>query len=105
MNKPVYIVTNLWVREGSLPAFEEYERKAVHIMKRYGGSVDRVIRFPAHDNIGEYPFETHLVQFSTREMFEAFRSDADYLGLAMERETVISKTVVLIGYECPPYAT
>jgi len=88
-----------------VPAFEAYEHKAACIMKKYDGSMVHVVRpYTVGAPSGE-PFEVHLVRFPSHEMFEAYRSDADLRALSSEREAVITRTTVLVGYENPAYAT
>ena len=105
MTKPVYLVVSLWIREGAVPAFEAYEHKVACIMKKYGGSVVHAVRPYTVGTPSDQPFEVHLVRFPSHEMFEAYRSDADLRALSSEREAVITRTTVLVGYENPAYAT
>ena len=44
MLSPIYRVVSLWVRSGAVVEFEAYERKAARIMRKYGGSIEKVIR-------------------------------------------------------------
>ena len=105
MTSPIYIVANLWIREGDVAAFEAYERKVAHIMKRYGGSIERTVRPSGLDAPSDRPFEVLLVRFPSNEMFERYRTDAELKALSAEREAVITKALVLIGSEGPVYAT
>jgi len=105
VTSPIYIVANLWIREGDVAAFEAYERKAASIMKRYGGSIERTVRPSGLDAPSDRPFEVHLVRFPSDEMFERYRTDAELKTLSAEREAVITKALVLIGSEGPAYAT
>jgi uncharacterized protein (DUF1330 family) len=103
MSSQFYVVATLWIRQGEIAAFEAYERKAAAIMQRYGGSFDCVVRSDA-DQPGD-PFEVHLIRFPSREMFQAYRSDAELKALSTERDAAITKTVVVAGSKNPPYAT
>ena len=50
MQSPIYRVVSLWVRSGAVAEFEAYERKAARIMKKYGGSIEKVIRTGQEDS-------------------------------------------------------
>ena len=86
-------------------AFEEYERKAARIMKRYGGFIERTVRPSALDAASDQPFEVHLVRFPSDEMFERYRTDLELKALSAERDAVITKTLILTGSQGPAYAT
>ncbi len=103
MPSPIYILASLWIREGDVAAFEAYERKAACIMKRYGGSIEQTVRSSDASGGAERPFEVHLIRFPSDEMFESYRGDADLKALSAERETVITRTHLLIGHEGPAY--
>jgi len=70
----IYRVASLWVRSGAVAEFEAYERKAARIMKKYGGSIEKVIR-TGQENSPDVPFEIHLVSFPGQEQFAAYRAD------------------------------
>ncbi|MGZ5008358.1 MAG: DUF1330 domain-containing protein [Methylobacter sp.] len=101
----VFIVATFWVQEGNVVAFEEYERKAARIMKKYGGSIERVIRFLPHSDKLNQPFEVHLVQFPSHEAFAGYQSDLEYKVLSSERDAAITKVVVHVGQESLAYAS
>lgn len=105
MTSPIYVVASLWIEDGSLAAFEAYERKAANIMKRYGGSIERVVRLPANGEQPDQPFEVHLVRFPSREMFAGYCSDLELKALTSERNAAITKTTVAVGNAIPTYAT
>jgi uncharacterized protein (DUF1330 family) len=105
MTNQICVVATLWIEEGNVTAFEAYERKAARIMEKYGGSVERVIRISRDDGQLDQPFEVHLVRFPSNEEFAAYRLDPELRALSTERDAAITKTVVLVGYENPAYAT
>jgi antibiotic biosynthesis monooxygenase (ABM) superfamily enzyme len=59
VERPIYRVVSLWVRSGAVAEFEAYERKAARIMRKYGGSIEKVIR-TGQENSPEIPFEYTL---------------------------------------------
>jgi uncharacterized protein (DUF1330 family) len=98
----ILLVASLWIREDRVAEFEAYERKASRIMKRYGGAIERAVRVEAQAASDE-PFEVHLVSFPSRAMFDAYRADAELNALSRERESAITKSVVLLGISGPVY--
>lgn len=104
MTRPIYLVVSLWIREANIAAFEAYEQKAHGIMQKYGGSIEKIIRLIPSAEQANQPFEVHLVRFPNNQMFDAYRLDAEYKALSLEREAVITKTAVLPGYEILAYA-
>jgi len=102
---PVYVVVRLWVQEGNQPKFEAYERKVSRIMARYGGVIERAVRrTEAVSPESDPPFEVHVLRFPSRELYDAYRGDAERRALAAERTDVITSTDVLVGEEGPRYA-
>ena len=104
MQSPIYRVVSLWVRPGAVAEFEAYERKAARIMRKYGGSIERVVR-TGQENSPDIPFEIHLVSFPGQEQFAAYRADLELLSLATDRESAILKTVVVSGIDGPAYSS
>ena len=104
MQSPIYRVVSLWVRSGAVVEFEAYERKAARIMRKYGGSIEKVIRTGKRVHQIS-PFEIHLVSFPGEEQFAAYRADLELLSLATDRESAILKTVVVPGVGGPSYST
>ena len=104
MQSPIYRVVSLWVRSGAVAEFEAYERKAARIMRKYGGSIEKVIR-TGQENSPDMPFEIHLVSFPGQEQFAAYRADLELLSLVTDRESAILKTVVVPGVGGPAYST
>jgi uncharacterized protein (DUF1330 family) len=101
---PICRVVSLWIRPGSTAAFEVYERKAARIMRKYGGSIEKVIRI-GQEGWSEHPFEIHVVSFPDQEKFAAYRADQEIASLAPDREAVILKTIVVTGVGGPAYVT
>jgi uncharacterized protein (DUF1330 family) len=94
---------SLWIRPGASAEFEAYERKAARIMRKYGGSIEKVVRV-GQEGLSENPFEIHVVSFPDQEKFAAYRADGEVASLAADREAVILKTVVVSGTVGPAYA-
>ena len=100
MGRPIYRVVSLWIRLGAVAEFEAYERKAARIMRKYGGSIEKVIR-TGQENSPEIPFDS----FPDQEKFAAYRADLELSSLAADRESAILKTVVIPGVGGPAYST
>ena len=103
---PLYILVRLWIRRGLETEFEAYERKVARIMVRYGGVIDRVIRTSgASDGRPDEPFEVHVLRFPSRDLYDAYRDDAERLSLSGERARIITNTDILVGTPGPTYGS
>lgn len=100
---PLYILVRLWVRRGHEAQFEAYERKVSRIMSRYGGVIERVIRTSTASEGSDEPFEVHVLKFPSRELYDAYRNDAERRSLSGERASIIANTDVLVGTPGPTY--
>src|ERR1700743_3824096 len=94
----LYIVVRLWIHEGLEAEFEAYERKVSRIMARYGGGIERAIRTstPSDGGAGE-PFEIHVLKFPNRDLYDAYRNDAERRSLDSERARIVANTDILVG--------
>ena len=63
MQRPIYRVVSLWVRSGAVAEFEAYERKAARIMRKYGGSIEKVIR-TGQERIRQIPRSRYILSAS-----------------------------------------
>ena len=101
----VYILVRLWIHKGLETEFEAYERKVSRIMARYGGVTERAIRTlkTSNDDGSDEPFEVHVLRFPSRDLYDAYRDDAERLSLSIERAGVITNTDILVGTPGPTY--
>ena len=101
----VYILVRLWIHKGLETEFEAYERKVSRIMARYGGVIERAIRTLriSDDDGSDEPFEVHVLRFPSRDLYDAYRDDAERLSLSSERAGVITNTDILVGTPGPTY--
>ena len=103
---PLYILVRLWIRRGLETEFEAYERKVSRIMARYGGVIERAIRASrAPDDGSDEPFEVHVLRFPSRDLYDAYRDDAERRSLSDERARIITRTDSLIGMPGPTYGS
>ena len=103
---PLYILVRLWIHRGLETEFEAYERKVSRIMVRYGGVIERVIRTSgASDGRSDEPFEVHVLRFPSRDLYDAYRDDAERLSLSGERAGIITNTDILVGMPGPTYGS
>ena len=102
---PLYILVRLWIHRGLETEFEAYERKVSRIMARYGGVTERAIRTlkTSNDDGSDEPFEVHVLRFPSRDLYDAYRDDAERLSLSIERAGVITNTDILVGTPGPTY--
>jgi len=103
---PLYILVRLWIHRGLETEFEAYERKVSRIMARYGGVIERAIRSSkaSHDGSDE-PFEVHVLTFPSRDLYDAYRNDAERRSLSGERAGIITNTDSLVGTPGPTYGS
>ena len=105
-NPPLYILVRLWIRRGLEAEFEAYERKVSRIMARYGGVIERTIRTTgASDHRSDEPFEVHVLKFPSRDLYDAYRDDAERRSLSGERAGIITNTDILVGTPGPTYGS
>jgi antibiotic biosynthesis monooxygenase (ABM) superfamily enzyme len=103
---PLYILVRLWIHRGLETEFEAYERKVSRIMARYGGVVERAIRtLRAPDDWSDEPFEVHVLKFPSRDLYDAYREDAERRSLSSERDGIVTNADVLVGTPGPPYGS
>lgn len=103
---PLYILVRLWIRQGLEAEFEAYERKVSRIMARYGGVVERAIRASrGADEESSEPFEVHVLKFPSRDLYDAYRDDAERRSLSGERAGIITNTDTLFGTPGPTYGS
>src|SRR5436189_282345 len=95
---PLYIVVRLWIHRGLETEFEAYEHKVSRIMGRYGGIIERVVRTSGtSDDRSDEPFEVHVLKFPSRDLYDAYRDDAERRSLSGERDGIITNTDILVG--------
>jgi hypothetical protein len=97
---PLYILVRLWIHRGLETEFEAYERKVLRIMVRYGGVIEHVIRTSGRSDA---PFEVHVLRFPSRDLYDAYRDDAERRSLSGERDGIITNTDILVGTPGPTY--
>jgi antibiotic biosynthesis monooxygenase (ABM) superfamily enzyme len=105
-NPPLYVLVRLWIHRGLESEFEAYERKVSRIMARYGGVIERAIwTSRASDDGSNEPFEVHVLKFPSRDLYDAYREDAERRSLNGERASIIANTDILVGTPGPTYGS
>jgi antibiotic biosynthesis monooxygenase (ABM) superfamily enzyme len=99
--EPLYIIVRLWIRTGLEAEFEAYERNVSRIMGRYGGVIERAIRTSRASE--DEPFEVHVLKFPNRDLYDAYRDDAERHSLSGERADIITRTDILAGTPAPTF--
>lgn len=103
MNSRLILVASLFIHPGREVEFRQFETEAARIMKKYEGTLERVIRPTASTQSDSVPYEIHIVSFPNLERFEAYRGDADLARLAPLRQAAIARTEAIMGAEGEPY--
>lgn len=104
MNGRLILVVSLWLKDANIAGFEAFERKAVRLMAKHGGRIERAMRADDQSRKLDDPFEVHVVSFPDEAAFLAYREDPDVRLLASERAEVISKSTILMGRDIETYA-
>ncbi len=97
MSDGIVMIVNLFIHPGQEQQFTEFEMRAARIMRRFGGSIDCVIRPYVSPHGVLTPHEIHVVSFPSMEQFEAYRADPELATLAPLRQAAIVKTEITIG--------
>jgi uncharacterized protein (DUF1330 family) len=103
MSSRIIVIASLFIHPGREVEFRHFETAAAHVMKKYGGKMERVIRPTVSPSTNILPHEIHVITFPSMERFEAYRADADLVQLAPLRQSAIARTEVIIGAEGEPY--
>jgi len=102
MDTAFVLVAAFWVAPGREAEFESFEAAASVIMRRHGGRIER--RIGARDGTAAgMPDEIHVVEFSSRAAYEAYRDDAALLALTALRARAIARTVIWEGADKQPF--
>ena len=92
--------------QGLEAEFEAYERKVSRIMVRYGGVIEGAIRTSRRPDEGSNePFEVHVLKFPSRDLYDAYRDDAERRSLSGERADIITDTDTVVGAPGPAYGS
>jgi len=102
--KPLVLVVSLCVRDGKTREFQEFERAAAKIMRKYGGRIEKVMR-PESSAMAAAPIpsEIHWVTFPGQPALNAYRADPELAALASKREAAIERTEIVFGREAESY--
>lgn len=103
MDSRIILVASLFIHPGHEAEFRQFETEAAHIMKKYGGRIERVIRPHASVPPGSSPYQVHVVSFPSMAQFEAYRKDGDLAKLAPLRQSAIARTEIIVGEAGEPY--
>jgi len=103
MNHRHTLVVSLWLKNGDIDRFEEFERAAVRIMAKHGGLIERAMRI-GRSNVADAPFEIHVTSFPDVAAYAAYQDDPETRELAALRGAVIARTVTHAGTEVHHYS-
>ncbi len=92
-------VVLIHLHSGKQAEFEDFERRAMPILRRHGGTLEH--RFRGTGGAG--PDEIHVLTFPDEAAFAAYRADPEYVALADARAAAIRETTVLPGSAAPAF--
>ena len=98
----IHVLAMLHAGSEGIEGLQDYESRAIPIMKMHGGRVLSAFRPEGHEH-PEIPDEIHLIEFPSEEAFQSFRSDSQVARLAERRALAISKTVIYRSEELLDY--
>ena len=84
-------------------AFQQFERQAVKIMKRYEGKLVAAFEPDASESSSSNIAEIHYLQFPSIEAFKKYRGDPQHLELSELRKKAISNTTVFVSGSTKDY--
>ncbi len=94
----------MFVRDGKTREFQEFERVAAKIMRKYGGRIEKVMRPESSASTGAIiPSQIHWVAFPDQAAFDAYRRDPELVALASKRDAAIERTEIVFGRETESY--
>jgi uncharacterized protein (DUF1330 family) len=97
------LVASLWIRDGAVAEFEDFERRVARIQARHGAKIERAIRVAGPAANAAEPFEVHIVSFPDAQALAAYRADPELVALADIRAAVFERTTFVEGFDVPPY--
>jgi uncharacterized protein (DUF1330 family) len=102
MNAKITLVVALFVNPDRHAEFESFEARAVEIMSRFGGRIERRIACSGGDD-PSVPHEVHVVTFPDEQSHKRYRESPEIQALASVRAIAIRNTVVWRGVELPGF--
>jgi len=98
----IYITQLIYVKEGGVDSFNEFEKRAMPIVLKYGGRLALRIR-PDESSIIEgdikRPYEVHLLEFRTELDFQNFMNDDERKEFLYLKEQSIQSSLLIKGEE------
>ncbi len=104
MSERYILIVSLWLKNNDISGFEALERQAAKAIDKFDGRIERAIRISGTEYEGDRLFEIHIVSFPNAEAFPMYRQSSESRNLAVVRDRVISKSVVLAASEVKAYA-
>ncbi len=96
----IYITQLIYIKEGEVAAFLEFENHAIPLMSEYGGQLLLRIR-PTDDTFieikGKKPYEIHFLTFPSEERLAAFLKDDRRQSLVHLKEQSIESVLLVKG--------
>lgn len=96
----IYITQLIYIVPGQEEIFDQFEKIAIPIIKRYNGRLLFRVR-PALSAYVEHtietPYEIHLVEFDTEQDFERFKQDEQRKAFLHLKEQSIRESILIQG--------
>ncbi|GAB3255668.1 hypothetical protein GCM10027347_16970 [Larkinella harenae] len=96
----LYYTQLIFIKEGHEATFHSFEEHVLPLLQRHQGELVYRIR-PAMDSVLTttlgYPYEIHLVSFSDRSHFEAYRDDPQRLQYLPLKDESVERVMLIEG--------
>jgi hypothetical protein len=96
----IYFTQLIFIREGKEDTFHAFEDQVLPLLQRHNGELIYRVRPPKSAVIAttlEYPYEIHLVSFTDREGFEAYRDDPERLKHMHLKDESVERIMLIEG--------
>lgn len=96
----ILITQLIYVNPGKEPVFNEFEDRAIPLMKEYSGRLIQRVRPRSEDFVaGEdiKPYEIHVVSFESEERFQAFLKDDRRLQIKHLKDDAVKSILMFKG--------
>lgn len=96
----VYITQLIYIKEAMQDVFDAFEKEAIPIIARYGGTLLlRTRNSEIVEQAIEPPYEIHIVSFPTDEHFERFMKDETRKTFLHLKEQSVREVILIKGQQ------
>lgn len=97
MNQRIYFTNLIYLQDGQEGLFQEYERRALPIIFKYGGRFENIIKPTKVTGNLSLPDEIHILSFETEADFQRYRQDPESQKIAPLRHKSVKEAIIIGG--------